>query len=127
MTFLEVALVSAVGAAVALLGLLVSWTLRRARAQVAESEARMSELLEAVEAAPIELRQVLGDGRRQVIAIEVLNPMELAAGQSRMARNFGGLAPNRIRGEVTKRMVRQLHEGFEAQGVKAEVRVYDCD
>lgn len=125
MTFLEVALLALVALVVVLLGTVVLWQRARTRARLAEAEARVTELAQAIEAAPIELRRKLGDSERPVIAVEILNHMELAASRYPLARTFGGLAPKLLRREVTKRAVRELHTTLEEVGVKAEVRVHD--
>lgn len=65
--------------------------------------------------------------RRRLIAIEILNPLELAASESRFAKHLGGVAPTMIRREVTKRTVAELALQLREKGVNAEVRVHDAD
>lgn len=119
MTSFEVALVSVLALVVVLLWALLVRRIVSTRARVADCADRTAELAEAIEAAPIELRRTLGDGQRQLIAIEILNPLEVASEKSKFARAFGGLAPRRLRAEVTKRTVRELESRYGLLGVAA--------
>ena len=61
---------------------------------------------------------------RGLIAFEILNPMELAVRDSRLARTFGILTPELVRREVYREVSRRLVVQLKEQGVVAEVKVH---
>lgn len=101
------------------------WQVRSLQRRLHAVETRAASLANEIDAAPFDLSRTLGDGRRRLITIEILNPLEVAANESKMARRIGPIAPNLIRGEVTRQAVRELETQLEAQGIDAEVRVHD--
>lgn len=58
-----------------------------------------------------------------LITVEILNPMELAQRESRLAQAFGSLAPALIRRRVYDIVAQRLTEQIRAQGVEADIRV----
>lgn len=126
MTGTEIVLLIAVFAVIAGVAAFALWHIRDLRARLARSESALAELATDLESAPIELKSILGDARRHIIAIEILNPMEVAASQSKLARNLGAVVPELVRAEVTKRAVLELTEQLAANGLQAQVQVHDA-
>jgi hypothetical protein len=58
------------------------------------------------------------------IAIEILNPFELAARETRLAGAAARLAPRMIERIVYERAAGQIAQQMKEQGVEAEVTVY---
>jgi hypothetical protein len=69
----------------------------------------------------------LEPGSRRLITVEILNPLEVAASQSRAARLLVGLTPAMITKIVYDQASAQILEGLEEEGVAAEVRVHVAD
>lgn len=61
--------------------------------------------------------------RPTLITIEILNPMELAMRESRLAGPVGALAPGLIQAEVMRQALQKVRQQLEAEGVEAEVRL----
>jgi len=59
-----------------------------------------------------------------LISVAILNPMELAAKESELARRFGSLAPDLVRREVYKEIHQRLSRQLIEQGVVAEVTLH---
>ncbi|MFT4264225.1 MAG: hypothetical protein QM572_12635 [Nocardioides sp.] len=121
---------STLAAVAAVLALVVAIPLAVAAAlltrQVRSLRASVAALHEEVEAqagAPPAVPVTLDIGPRRVITIEILNPLELAASQSRAARLLGGLTPTVITRIVYDQASKQIMETLEDEGVAAEVRV----
>ncbi len=68
--------------------------------------------------------QSVGHLKGRVIAVEILNPMELAARQSRFADMFGNLSPGLIRKIVYERTEKILLDQLREYGVQADVKQY---
>jgi len=96
------------------------WTLRR---QARATAKLLAELPLSKLQAP-DLDEVLGQGSREVIAIEILNPLELAARESWFADKFGSLTPALIRKIVLSRTLDMLGPQLESYGVKANVKLH---
>jgi len=64
-------------------------------------------------------------GHAPLISVEILNPMELAAKESALAKAFGSLTPELVRREVYKQFYQRLCLQLQEQGVVAEVRLHD--
>jgi hypothetical protein len=62
--------------------------------------------------------------RPTLISIEVLNPLELAAKESRLAKTFGALTPDLVRREVYKQVYEHMCKELQDYGVIAEVRLH---
>ena len=60
-----------------------------------------------------------------LISVEILNPMELAVRDSRLARTFGSLTPELVRREAYREITRRLIVQLKEQGVVAEVKLHD--
>lgn len=96
------------------------WLLRR---QAQATAKLLSELPLSRLKAP-DIDELLGQGTREVIAIEILNPMELAAKESWFADKFGSLTPALIRKIVISRTLDMLGPQLESYGVKANVSLH---
>ena len=95
----------------------------KVRKRAKEIEAKASKASYAV-VEPVSVAQELAGGRNRVIAIEILNPIELAASQVQFAGVVGGIAPGAIRKVVYEQAVKMMKEQFEKEGVKADVRIH---
>lgn len=104
------------------LGLLL-WRQQGLLREAAATSVALGELPAAQLSAP-ELALLLGAGKREVIVIEVLNPMELAAKESWFAEKFGALTPELVRKIVHARTLEILGKQLESFGVKADVRLH---
>ena len=63
-------------------------------------------------------------GARTVIAIEILNPFELAVRETAFAGPAARVAPRTIERIVYRRAADQIAEQLEAQGVRAQVTMH---
>lgn len=106
---------------VLLLVLLMQSSKARKRANDIANTAAVSS---AAVVAPVSVAQELAGGRNRVIAIEILNPVELAASQVQFAGVVGGIAPGAIRKVVYEQAVKMMKEQFAKEGVKADVRIH---
>lgn len=57
------------------------------------------------------------------IAIEILNPYELASAENRLAHPLIAVAPELVRRIVYKRTLQTIVEQLEARGVRANVKI----
>lgn len=73
----------------------------------------------ALSAPPLESGAVLRPG---LISIEILNPFELAARESRLAGTLSGLTPRLVQRLVLQRAAQMLRQELALRGVTAEVR-----
>ncbi len=73
---------------------------------------------------PQELDALLGEGKRMLISIEILNPMQLAAKESWFASVFGNLSPALIRNIVNERTQKMLATQLREYGVEADVKLH---
>jgi hypothetical protein len=96
------------------------WAAQRALAVTA----RQLEQLPVSQLSKPELSELLGKGSRDIIAIEILNPMELAAKESWFADRFGSLTPALIRRIVYARTLEIIGPQLDSFGVKADVRLH---
>lgn len=100
----------------------VAFRLVKLREAVRESEAKLT--LDVPPTA--DLKKTFEAGSGQLITIEVLNPLELAATKAKFAGAVAGaLLPGVIRGVVNQQAVKIISDQLPAEGVKAEVRVQD--
>ena len=74
-----------------------------------------------------DLSAFLGASPRPVIAIQILNSVELAAKDSRFGRFFGNIAPDMIRKQVHKRTAASMRDQMTKNGVMVVVEVHGCD
>ena len=65
-----------------------------------------------------------GIGASAFYTIEILNPLEVAALESRLGEVFGGLTPEIVRREVHRRAHGIISEQLGNRGIKADVRLH---
>jgi hypothetical protein len=109
-------------ALIAVLGWL--YVLQR-RTAVLRSGAR--ELAAGVEALPADLRaQAVAAGitATQFYTIEILNPLEVAAADSKLGEVFGSLTPAIVRREVHRRAHGIIRQQLSGRGIRADVRLH---
>lgn len=75
-------------------------------------------------AAMADYEQALGPQKSRVIAVEILNPLELAAKESWFGEVFGNLSPSLIRNIVYQRTQKILVDKLLEYGVQADVKQY---
>ena len=74
---------------------------------------------------PAEFRKLLATGgSTDLISIELLNPMELAAQQSKLASTLGSLTPSLVRRIVHNEAIKIVRRELEKYGAKAQVRFH---
>jgi len=108
-----------VGQAAVLCALL--WLAWRFRELKLESD-RLAKAARELGPAPADVAALLGD-KPEFLAIEILNPVEVAARESALGGAIGKLAPSFIRAEVYRRMRDEFEAGLKARGIAADVRV----
>ncbi len=72
----------------------------------------------------LNLEELLGQGKRTVIVMDILNPMEVAASQSWFADRFGSVAAPLIRRIVYDQAVKNIHREVGKWGVQAHVTLH---
>lgn len=72
----------------------------------------------------LDLDELLGRGKRTVIVMDILNPMEVAASQSWFADRFGSVAAPLIRRIVYDQAVKNIHREVAKWGVQAQVTLH---
>lgn len=73
---------------------------------------------------PPDFRKLLSGGQTELISIQILNPMELAAQQSKLASALGNLTPSLIRRIVHNEAIKITRRELERHGAKAQVRLH---
>jgi len=91
------------------------WALSRLQRRLAEVQARLA----ADSVVPPAAK-----GGRARIAIEILNPFELAARETRLATALARLAPRMIERIVYERAATQIAQQMAEMGVRAEVKTH---
>lgn len=97
------------------------------RATVRRLDAELRDVAERTEALPADLVAALGTGRRRVIAIELLNPFELAGRSTWFAKPLSAVTPDLLRGVVNQRAVALFREKSAEFGVEADVRLHHVE
>ena len=78
-------------------------------------------------ALPPDLRaqaQAAGVTANPFYTIEILNPLEVAALESKLGEVFGGITPAIVRGEVHRRAHGIIREELSRRGIKADVKLH---
>lgn len=81
---------------------------------------RLAALQQRLEALPV----IPAASSRSIIAVEILNPMELARRESRLAGTAATLAPRLLERIVYARAAEQIAEQLRAEGVQAHVSAH---
>jgi plasmid stabilization system protein ParE len=80
-----------------------------------------------VEAMPADLRAqagAAGIAATQFYTIEILNPLEVAAADSKLGEVFGSLTPAIVRREVHRRAHGIIRRQLAERGIRADVRLH---
>src|SRR5262245_53328723 len=101
--------------------------LLRLRRTAGRLEADVQAAAERAGALPPDLVEALGTGGRRVIAIEILNPVELAGQSAWFARPLSAVTPDLLRGLVYQRAATVFRERSTDFGVRADVRVHRAE
>jgi hypothetical protein len=105
------------------LGLLL-WQYDRLGKRLHAMEQTLLSLRDEKAAFPDDFRRLLSSSQTEVISIQLLNPMELAAQQSKLAGVFGSLTPSLVRRIVHNEAIKITRRELEKHGAKAEVRFH---
>lgn len=106
------------------LGLLL-WQFDRLGKRLQSLEQTLQTLQAERAAFPTEFRKLLASGgSTELISIEILNPMELAAQQSKLASTLGSLTPSLVRRIVHNEAIKIVRKQLEKHGAKAQVRYH---
>jgi septal ring factor EnvC (AmiA/AmiB activator) len=100
------------------------WQYNRLGTRLREMEQTLASLRAEKAAFPEDFRRLLAAGQSEVISIRLLNPMELAKRQSRLAGVFGTLTPSLIKRIVHNEAIKITRKELEKHGAKAEVRFH---
>lgn len=100
------------------------WRLARLRQLLLTLQNDQQQLATAWNALPPDAAHLLPAGKPALISIEILNPMALAAQESRFAGVLGSVTPGLLRGIVYKRTADTLRAQLLEYGVEAEVRLH---
>lgn len=122
MTVVAVLALTLAGVLAGVCGVLIV-ALRRVRARADELAVRVAELPADVPLAP-DLEAALSSGKRRVLVIEILNPIELALSRNRAAGVLAAMAPSRLRKIVLEQTAKEMAAEFENEGVRAEVKIH---
>lgn len=73
------------------------------------------------------LEKAFAAGRKRLLTVEILNPLELATAHNRLAGVAGAVAPGAVRAIVYEQAAKITKEQLAKQQVEADVRVYVAD
>ena len=94
-----------------------------------EQRALRTELAELspVESMPPTLERSFAGGRKRVLVVEILNPLELATARHKLAGVAGSFAPETVRSIVYDQAARITREQLGHHQVEADVQVHVAD
>jgi hypothetical protein len=101
--------------------------LRRVRRSARRLEDEVREAAVRAGTLPPDLVEALGTGGRRVVAIEILNPFELAGRETWFARPLSAMTPDLLRSLVYQRAATMFRERAEEYGVQADVRLHRAE
>jgi hypothetical protein len=96
---------------------------RALRDKGAALEAKVDALVPGAPMAP-DLVATFGAGPRRMLAVEILNPIELASTKVKAAGLLGAVRPALLTKIVYDQAVKQVVDQLETEGVLADVRVH---
>lgn len=108
----------------ALLCIGMCWMWFSSRRQLKSLHTRLDALGIAPDANPADFPTIASAGKRRLITVELLNPMELAAKESWFVRQFGSLTPALIHKLVYEQARNRVERQMPNFGAKAEVKVH---
>ncbi|HSV40677.1 MAG TPA: hypothetical protein VLI04_18080 [Nocardioidaceae bacterium] len=97
--------------------------IRSLRARAVALDAKVAALVPAPPLPP-ELAATFGSGQRRLLAVEILNPIELATAKSSAAKLLGAVRPALLTKVVYDQAAKQVVDQLESEGVLADVRVH---
>jgi hypothetical protein len=100
------------------------WRLQALRRRNEILSRAISELAPVAATTPPDLAKTLVTGTADIIAIEILNPVELARNESWLAGVFGTLTPALVRKIVSEQALKNVHTELLKWGVKADVKLH---
>ena len=103
---------------------MLGWRIRQQRGVVAALVEEVAGLAPAAALAAPALEKIFEGGKSDLLSIEILNPMELAARESWFAEVFGNLSPALIRKLVYERTQKILVEELKKYHVQAQVGLH---
>jgi hypothetical protein len=107
---------------VAVVGLLV-WRLRILDAKERALRADFAHLTPAA-ALPPPLEVAFQSGRQRFLTVEILNPLELARAQHKLAGVAGAVAPSAVRALVYEQAAKITRTQLAERGVAADVQIH---
>ncbi len=110
-----------------LLVAMATWLLLRLRQQQRLIDTLLqdhAQLTAAFSRLPADAAALLPRGGAPLISVEILNPIELAARESRFAGPLGAVVPGGIRRRVYERTAQILQDELLKSGVQSEVRTH---
>jgi hypothetical protein len=110
---------------VAIVGLLM-WRLRILDAKERALRAEFAQLTPAA-ALPAPLEVAFRAGRQRFLTVEILNPLELARAQNKLAGIAGAVAPSAVRALVYDQVAKITRAQLAERGVAADVQVHVAD
>ena len=99
----------------------------RLRGEVRRLDVELREAADRADALPPDLVAALGSGQRRVIAIELLNPFELAGRSTWFAKPLAAVTPDLLRNVVNQRAVSLFREKSVDFGVQADVTLHHAE
>lgn len=104
--------------------LFLLWRIMRLRRELSALKARAKVLDPELAGPPAELAELFKESRSSLIAIEILNAMELASKESWFVGVFGSLSPRLVRRKVYDQAAGIIQDQLKDFGVEADVRVH---
>lgn len=92
---------------------------RALRAELAE--------LSPVESMPVPLERSFAGGRKRVLVVDILNPLELATAQHKLAGLAGSFVPDTVRSIVYDQAAKITRDKLAEHQVEADVQVQVTD
>jgi hypothetical protein len=79
------------------------------------------------DALPPALDKAFAAGRKRLLTVEILNPLQLATAHTKLAGLAGGIAPAAVRALVYDQAAKITKQELAKQQVEADVQVYVAD
>lgn len=98
-------------------------SLRVLRREYAALHGQLADVTQSLGATPPDVSSLMRDGSDTYIAIEILNPMQLAAAQNWFAEKFGSMTPALVRRLVYDRAKKITLDVLADQGAEAHVTI----
>ncbi|MGH3515906.1 MAG: hypothetical protein ACRDQ7_00500 [Haloechinothrix sp.] len=103
---------------------LATLQIRKLRTMLDELALAADDVAEHMRALPPDLVSFLGEGDRLILTAELLNPVELAAEKTWIARPLTAVNPNLLREIVYKSAASQVRKQLAVLNIEADVQVH---